>query len=113
MDKRVFFCHTVDRECLYEPFPLLFEYGGTCLQVMNCQIGDSINQIIESVLTEVFGKKGALYIYRYIENAYQIAPSQFSKQLELFSKGLEDCLSTGAIPIQARILHAIGNLQSA
>lgn len=83
------------------------------MQTFNCQVGDSINKIIDNVLTEVFGQKGTLYIYKYIENAYQIAPSQFSHKLELFSKGLEDCLSTGAIPIQARILHAIGNIQNA
>jgi hypothetical protein len=92
---------------------LLLDYEGKCLQTFNCQVGDSINKIIDNVLTEVFGQKGTLYIYKYIENAYQIAPSQFSHKLELFSKGLEDCLSTGAIPIQARILHAIGNIQNA
>jgi hypothetical protein len=77
---------------------------------MNCQSGDSINKVIDNVLTEVFGQKGTLYIYKYIEDAYQIAPSQFSRHLELFSRGLEDCLSSGAIPIQARILHAMGNV---
>jgi hypothetical protein len=90
-----------------------FCYEGRCLQNINCQVGDSINKIIDNVLTEVFGQKGTLYIYRYIEEAYQIVPGQFSHQLELFSRGLEDCLSSGAIPIQSRILHAIGNQQSA
>ncbi len=82
------------------------------MQPLNCQ-SDSISKIIDNVLTEVFGQKGTLYIYKYIEDAYQIAPSQFSTQLELFSKGLEDCLSSGAIPIQTRILHAIGNIPGA
>jgi hypothetical protein len=77
---------------------------------MNSQIGNSINQIIDNVLTEIFGKKGTLYIYTYIEDAYHIQPNQFSGKLDLFSKGLEDCLSTGAIPVETRILHAIGNM---
>jgi hypothetical protein len=79
--------------------------------VLNRQIGDSINKIIDNVITEVFGKKGALYIYKYIKDAYQLAPNQFSDKLDVFSKGLEDCLSTGAIPVQTRILHAISNIE--
>ncbi len=81
------------------------------MQALNCQ-SDKINKIINNVLTEVFGQKGTLYIYKYIEDAYQIAPNQFGTQLELFSRGLEDCLNSGAIPIQARILHEIGNIQA-
>ncbi|XHH07978.1 MAG: hypothetical protein ACFCUE_10420 [Candidatus Bathyarchaeia archaeon] len=80
------------------------------MEVLNRQMGDSINKIIDNVLTEVFGEKGAFYIYKYLENNYQLEPKQFSSQLELFSKGLEDCLSSGAIPVQTRILHTIGNI---
>jgi hypothetical protein len=80
------------------------------MEVLNRQIGDSINKVIDNVLTEVFGEKGTFYIYKYLQNNYQLQPGQFSGQLELFSKGLEDCLSSGAIPVQTRILHDIGNI---
>lgn len=75
-------------------------------------MGNSINQIINEVLTELFGEKGVLYIYNYLENYYKLSPNQFGGKLELFSQGLEDCLSSGAIPVQKRILHAIGNLEA-
>lgn len=80
------------------------------MEVLNRQIGESINKIIDNVLTEVFGQKGTFYIYKYLENNYQLQPNQFSGQLELFSKALEDCLSSGAIPVQTRILHEIGKI---
>jgi hypothetical protein len=80
------------------------------LEPLNKPTGDSINKIINNVLTELFGEKGTLYIYKYLENYYQLRPNQFSYKLERFSQGLEDCLSSGAIPVQTRILHAIGNL---
>jgi len=76
------------------------------------KMDDSINKIIDQVLTDVFGEKGALYICKYLENYYQLSPNQFSYKLELFSQGLEDCLKSGAIPVQTRILHAIGNLEA-
>jgi hypothetical protein len=82
------------------------------MEVRNRQISDSINQIIDNVLNEVFGKKGTFYIYKYLEDHCQLEPNQFSGQLYLFSKGLEDCLSSGAIPIQTKILHAIGNIEA-
>ncbi len=82
------------------------------MEVLNRTIGDSINKIIDNVLTELFGEKGAFYIYKYLENNYQLTPNKFSGKLDTFSKGLEDCLSNGAIPVQARILHAIGNIEA-
>ncbi len=82
------------------------------METCNRQIGDSINKIINNVLTEVFGTKGTFYIYKYLENNYQLTPNQFSLKLDLFSKGLEDCLSSGAIPVQTRILHAIGTIEA-
>jgi hypothetical protein len=78
-----------------------------CLEILNRNKEQSINQVINSVLTEVFGKKAAMTIYRYLENTYEISPSQFSANLELFSKGLEECLSTAAIPVETKIVHAL------
>jgi hypothetical protein len=85
---------------------------GMCMEVLNRQISDSINKIIDNVLTELFGEKGTFYIYKYLENNYQLTPNQFSVKLDTFSKGLEDCLNSGAIPVQTRILHAIGNIEA-
>ncbi len=63
--------------------------------------------MIDDVLTEVFGKKATMTIYRYLENTYEMSPNQISGNLELFSQGLEDCLSTAAIPVGTKIIRAL------
>ena len=62
---------------------------------------------IDNVLTEVFGKEATLIIYRYIERHYALRQNEFSDRIDLFAKGLEDCLSAGAIPIETKILNAL------
>ncbi len=72
---------------------------------------NSINKIIDDVLTEVFGMKATLCIYKYLEDTYELYPNQFSGKLDLFSEGLEDCLSAGAILVQTRIVKALSRMQ--
>ncbi len=72
---------------------------------------NSINEVIDDVLTEVFGKKATLCIYKYLEETYDLYPHQFSGKLDLFSKGLEECLSAGSIPVQTRIVNALSKMQ--
>ena len=63
---------------------------------MNSNKQDPIFNQIDSVLTEVFGKEGTRIIYKYIETRYSLKPDDFSDNIDVFAKGLEDCLSTGA-----------------
>ena len=67
---------------------------------------DTFFKKIDNVLTEVFfGKEATLIIYRYIERHYALHQNEFSDRIDLFAKGLEDCLSAGAIPIETKILN--------
>ncbi len=64
---------------------------------------DPILNRIDRVLTEIFGEEATRIIYKFIETRYSLKPDDFSDNIDLFAKSLEDCLSTGAMPVEARI----------
>ena len=68
---------------------------------------DQIFQIIDKVLKQVFGEEATLFIYNYLEQHYSLRQSDFSKKIDLFAKGLEDCLSSGAFAVETRILDDV------
>ena len=68
---------------------------------------DTIFKIIDSVLEQVFGEEATLFIYKYLERNYSLRQSEFSEKIDIFAKGLEDCLSTGALAIESKILTDI------
>ena len=68
---------------------------------------DKIFQIIDKVLKQVFGEEATLFIYKYLEKNYSLHQSDFSKKIDVFAKGLEDCLSSGAFAIESKILDDI------
>jgi hypothetical protein len=71
---------------------------------------DKIFKIIDSVLKQVFGENATLFIYRYLEQRYSLHQSEFSEKIDIFAKGLEDCLSSGAFAIETKILENIGSI---
>jgi hypothetical protein len=68
---------------------------------------DKIFTIIDSVLKQVFGEEATNFIYKYLERQYSLHPKDFSKKIEVFAKGLEDCLSSGAFAVESKILDDI------
>jgi hypothetical protein len=68
---------------------------------------DTILKIIDNVLNQVFGKEATRFIYRYLEHNYSLHRNEFSDKIEVFAKGLEDCLSSGAFIIEGKILDHI------
>jgi hypothetical protein len=71
---------------------------------------DKIFKIIDSVLKQVFGEEATLFIYKYLEQHYALHQSDFSEKIDVFAKGLEDCLSSGAFAIESKILEDISSL---
>ena len=71
---------------------------------------DKIFQIIDSVLKQVFGEEATLFIYKYLQRRYSLCQSDFSKKIDVFAKGLEDCLSSGALAIESKILDEISEV---
>ena len=68
---------------------------------------DKICRIIDKVLNQVFGKEATLLIYRYLENNYSVKRDEISEKIDLFTKGLEDFLRTGAYAIERKILEDV------
>jgi hypothetical protein len=68
---------------------------------------DRIFKIIDKVLKQVFGKDATRFIYKYLEQNYALRQKDFTKKIDIFAKGLEDCLSSGALAIESKILDDI------
>lgn len=68
---------------------------------------DTIFKIIDRVLRQVFGDEATLLIYKHLERHYSLSQSEFSQKIDLFAKGLEDFLSSGAYLIENKILDDI------
>jgi hypothetical protein len=71
---------------------------------------DKIFKIIDKVLKQVFGEDATSFIYKYLEQRYSLHQSDFSKKIDVFAKGLEDCLSSGAFAVESKILEDISSV---
>lgn len=68
---------------------------------------DRITKIIDRVLTQIFGKEATNLIYKHLERNYSVRRVEIAEKLDLFAKGLEDFLKSGAYAIEKRILNDI------
>ena len=68
---------------------------------------DKIYHIIDSVLKQIFGEPATMLIYKHLQSRYSLNQSEFSARIDVFAKGLEDFLSSGAYAIENRILSEI------
>jgi hypothetical protein len=68
---------------------------------------DRICKIIDSVLRQVFGGEATHLIYRYLESQYGLKQDDVSNRIDVFAKGLEEFLRSGAIVVERRILEDI------
>ncbi|MCX8153846.1 MAG: hypothetical protein N3E52_05375 [Candidatus Bathyarchaeota archaeon] len=68
---------------------------------------NQIFKIIDSILTQVFGEEATTLIYKYIEQNYSLHKKDIPKKIDVFTKGLEECLSTSALIIENKILEHI------
>jgi hypothetical protein len=68
---------------------------------------DKISKIIDRVLTQIFGKEATLLIYKHLERNYSVKRNELGEKLELFAKGLENFLQSGAYAIEKKILEDI------
>lgn len=68
---------------------------------------DKISKIIDRVLNQIFGKEATLLIYKHLERNYSVKRHELGEKLELFAKGLEDFLKSGAYAIERKILEDI------
>lgn len=74
---------------------------------------DKVTKIIDHVLTQIFGKEASALIYKHLERNYSVKRSEVGDKIELFAKGLEDFLKSGAYTIERKILDDIWSNYSA
>lgn len=68
---------------------------------------DKITKIINKVLNQVFGEKATNLIYMHLEKKYSLKPHEISEKIDLFTKGLEEFLTSGAYVVERKILDDI------
>lgn len=68
---------------------------------------DAVSKIIEKVLTQVFGAEATRLIYKHLEHHYSLKRDEVGERIEVFAKGLEDFLKSGAYVIEKKILEDI------
>ena len=69
--------------------------------------GEAISKIIDRALRQVFGKDATQLIYKYLETKYALKQDEIASKIDLFAKGLEDFLNSGAYVIEQKILEDI------
>jgi hypothetical protein len=105
----MFLCLTVQRQHLLSR-NRCDTVAVTQLEISTRKKEDQIFKIIDKVLKQVFGEEATLFIYRYLEQHYSLRQSEFSEKIDVFAKGLEECLSSGAFAIENKILEDISSI---
>jgi len=68
---------------------------------------DKISKIVDRALRQIFGEEATLLIYKHLESKYSVKRDQISEKIDIFAKGLEEFLSSGAYVIERKILEDI------
>jgi hypothetical protein len=68
---------------------------------------DKIFRIIDRVLNQIFGEAATTLIYKHLERCYSLRQEEFSDKIDVFAKGLEEFLSSGAYMVENKILNDI------
>ena len=66
---------------------------------------DVIAKVVDRVLNQIFGRKATRLIYGHLERNYSVRLDEIAEKLDLFAKGLEDFMSSGADLVERRILE--------
>lgn len=68
---------------------------------------NKISEIIDKVLKQVFGKEATLLIYKYLEVKHSLKQDEIAEKIDVFAKGLEEFLRSGAYVIEKKILEDV------
>lgn len=68
---------------------------------------NKISKIVDRVLKQVFGEEATLLIYKYLEANYNVKRDEIAEKIDVFARGLENFLSTGAYVVERKILEDI------
>ncbi|MEM2953356.1 MAG: hypothetical protein QXM52_07675 [Candidatus Bathyarchaeia archaeon] len=68
---------------------------------------DKVSKVVDRVLRQIFGEEATRLIYHYLERNYSVKGDEIGEKVELFAKGLEDFLKSGAYVVERKILEDI------
>jgi len=68
---------------------------------------DRVSEAVDKVLRRILGREATLLIYEYLETKYGVRKSEIAEKIDVFAKGLEDFLRSGAYVIEMKILEDI------
>jgi len=68
---------------------------------------DKIFKIVDCVLRQVFEKEATEFIYKYLEKNCSLRRCEIPEKIDVFAKGLEEFLSSGAYLVERKILNDI------
>jgi hypothetical protein len=77
----------------------------SCVHDTEADRSDVIARVVDRVLNQIFGRKATRLIYRHLERNYSVRLDEIAQKLDLFAKGLEDFMSSGADVVERRILE--------
>jgi hypothetical protein len=66
-----------------------------------------VAEVIQHVLNQVFGTEATHLIYRHLEANYALKPEEIVDRIDVFAKGLEEFLSSGAYVVERKIIEDI------
>jgi hypothetical protein len=68
---------------------------------------DKISKIIDKVLRQVFGEEATRLIYGHLEKSYSLKQDEIADKIDVFARGLEEFLRSGAYVVERKILADI------
>jgi len=66
-------------------------------------------KIIDEELKQIFGESATLIIYNYLENNYSLKREEIPEKIEVFTRGLEEFLGSGAQVVQKITLQKLSS----
>lgn len=68
---------------------------------------EKVSKAVDRVLRQIFGDEAALIIYKHLESHYSVKQDEVVEKIDVFAKGLEAILSSGAHVIEMKILEDV------
>jgi len=68
---------------------------------------DKVSKAIDKVLRQIFGDEATSFIYKYLENQYSLRQNEIVEKIDVFTKGLEELLRSGAYVVEMKILEDV------
>jgi len=68
---------------------------------------NKISKIVDHILNQVFGEEATRLIYGYLESNYSLKQDEIAEKINVFAKGLEEFLNSGAYVIERKILDDV------